>query len=272
VGDAHAAVSRRPPISLCTIVARTHMYTYAAKVWDVSIVQGPFSVAPCQTLTLRFATFASLYGDFTDLRRVADPDAHFRCAHNQSGGGRGRCGSPQCARMAATDPGKSILLLLPPINQWEGAGVLSPQRGRAFDFALAQHLTPCVPVASPCRDSSIAAVTTSPCSTPAEPSRIERLASRRRMHLGGCWLCRHAEGTRAGRMRPAGCGWPQESACILHYISCGFSWWQHKYKLLGCVPRAGQVPLIADQKHGAYPPPSRRLLTLPTVRRGCSIA
>jgi hypothetical protein len=28
---------------------------------DVSIVQGPFSVAPCQTLASRFATFASLY-------------------------------------------------------------------------------------------------------------------------------------------------------------------------------------------------------------------
>jgi hypothetical protein len=30
---AHEAVSRRPPISLCTIVARTEGYTYAAKVW-----------------------------------------------------------------------------------------------------------------------------------------------------------------------------------------------------------------------------------------------
>jgi hypothetical protein len=60
VGDfgweiAHAAVSRRPPIFLHTIEARTRLYTYAAKVWDLSIVQGPFSVAPCQTLTLRFA-------------------------------------------------------------------------------------------------------------------------------------------------------------------------------------------------------------------------
>jgi WD40 repeat protein len=36
------------------------MYTYAAKFWDLSIVQGPFSVAPCLTLTLRFATFPSL--------------------------------------------------------------------------------------------------------------------------------------------------------------------------------------------------------------------
>ena len=38
------------------------MYTYAAKVWELSLVQGPFSVAPCQTLALRFATVASLYG------------------------------------------------------------------------------------------------------------------------------------------------------------------------------------------------------------------
>jgi hypothetical protein len=40
------AVSRRPPIPLDTIVARTYMYTYAANVWDLSLVQGPFSVAP----------------------------------------------------------------------------------------------------------------------------------------------------------------------------------------------------------------------------------
>jgi hypothetical protein len=65
VGDfgweiAHAAGTRRPPISISTIVARTEGYTHAAKVWDLSIVQGPFSVAPCQTLTLRFATFSTL--------------------------------------------------------------------------------------------------------------------------------------------------------------------------------------------------------------------
>jgi hypothetical protein len=43
------APSRLAPsmaISLHTTVARTHMYPYAAKVWDLSIVQGPFSVAP----------------------------------------------------------------------------------------------------------------------------------------------------------------------------------------------------------------------------------
>jgi hypothetical protein len=49
-GFAHEAVSRRPPISLYTIVARTEGYMYDTKVWDLSIVQGAFSVAPCQGL------------------------------------------------------------------------------------------------------------------------------------------------------------------------------------------------------------------------------
>jgi hypothetical protein len=43
---AHEAVSRRPPISLHTIVARTRMYTYDTNVWALSIVQGPLSVVP----------------------------------------------------------------------------------------------------------------------------------------------------------------------------------------------------------------------------------
>jgi hypothetical protein len=55
---AHDAVSRRPPISLYTIVARTHMYTYDAKVWDWFIVQGPVSVAPCQTLIVTIRNFS----------------------------------------------------------------------------------------------------------------------------------------------------------------------------------------------------------------------
>jgi hypothetical protein len=62
--SAHAAVSRRPPIPLDRIVARTRTYTYAAKVWDVSLIQRAFSVAPCQLnptsanpVISRFATF-----------------------------------------------------------------------------------------------------------------------------------------------------------------------------------------------------------------------
>jgi hypothetical protein len=47
---AHGAVTRRPPISLDTMVPRTGGYAYDVGVWDLSIVQGPFSVAPCQTL------------------------------------------------------------------------------------------------------------------------------------------------------------------------------------------------------------------------------
>jgi hypothetical protein len=38
------------PVSLDTSVARTHMYTYAAKFWDLSLVQGHFLSFPCQTL------------------------------------------------------------------------------------------------------------------------------------------------------------------------------------------------------------------------------
>jgi hypothetical protein len=56
---AHGAVSRRPADSRDTSVARTHLYTYAPNVWDSSLVQGPFSVAPCQTVASRFATLAS---------------------------------------------------------------------------------------------------------------------------------------------------------------------------------------------------------------------
>jgi hypothetical protein len=59
---AHAAVSRRPLIPLATIVARAEGYTYAVEVWDLSIVQGPFSVAVPYPNPLRFATLPSLYG------------------------------------------------------------------------------------------------------------------------------------------------------------------------------------------------------------------
>jgi hypothetical protein len=39
-------VSRRPPISLYMRVPRTGGYAYDVGVWGLSIVQGPFSVAP----------------------------------------------------------------------------------------------------------------------------------------------------------------------------------------------------------------------------------
>jgi hypothetical protein len=60
---AHAAVSRRPPISFYRIVARTLMHTYAAKVWDLSIVQGPFSVAPAKPFcSIRNTSFIAAVG------------------------------------------------------------------------------------------------------------------------------------------------------------------------------------------------------------------
>jgi hypothetical protein len=39
---AHAAVLRRPPILLDTVVARSHMCTYAATVWDFCNVKDHF--------------------------------------------------------------------------------------------------------------------------------------------------------------------------------------------------------------------------------------
>jgi tRNA-binding EMAP/Myf-like protein len=47
-GRAALSVSRRSPNRPNTLVARTEGYTYAAKVWALCLVQGPFSVAPCQ--------------------------------------------------------------------------------------------------------------------------------------------------------------------------------------------------------------------------------
>jgi hypothetical protein len=56
---AHAAVSWHPPNPSALVVARTEgcTYLYAARVWAVSLDQGPFSVAPCQTHIVRLANF-----------------------------------------------------------------------------------------------------------------------------------------------------------------------------------------------------------------------
>jgi hypothetical protein len=56
VGDiAHGAVSRRPPISLYTMVARTGGYAYDVGVWDLSVVQGPIfcRAVPNPNVTIR---------------------------------------------------------------------------------------------------------------------------------------------------------------------------------------------------------------------------
>jgi hypothetical protein len=49
---AHAAVTRRPPIPRYTMVPRTGGYAHDVGVWALSIVQGPFSVAPYPTVTI----------------------------------------------------------------------------------------------------------------------------------------------------------------------------------------------------------------------------
>jgi hypothetical protein len=74
------------------------MYTYAAKVWDSLVVQGPFSVAPCQTYAIRFATCASLQVllecilslSMDDWPTVSVPAcAHLRTMRVVVAGGRG---------------------------------------------------------------------------------------------------------------------------------------------------------------------------------------
>jgi hypothetical protein len=52
------AISRRPTVSLNTIVARTHMYTYAASVWDFVSFKGHFLSRRAQASSsyVRFAS------------------------------------------------------------------------------------------------------------------------------------------------------------------------------------------------------------------------
>jgi hypothetical protein len=73
-GGISRAVTRRPPIHLYTMVPRTGSYAYGVGVLDSSIVQGPVSVAPCQTLESRFATFASLYHSRRSTSRQEMPN------------------------------------------------------------------------------------------------------------------------------------------------------------------------------------------------------
>jgi hypothetical protein len=54
---AHGAVSRRPPISLFTIVARTGGYTHAASVWDTSLVQDQFLSPPAKPCSASIRNF-----------------------------------------------------------------------------------------------------------------------------------------------------------------------------------------------------------------------
>jgi hypothetical protein len=57
---AHAAVSRRPPLSFCTIVARNEGYTYVAKVWALFIdVQGHFFLSRRADVSVTIRNFVS---------------------------------------------------------------------------------------------------------------------------------------------------------------------------------------------------------------------
>jgi hypothetical protein len=58
---AHEAVSRRPPIPLPMIVARSRIYTYDANVRDLCLVTGAIFCRPVPNLTFRFAIFSPLY-------------------------------------------------------------------------------------------------------------------------------------------------------------------------------------------------------------------
>jgi hypothetical protein len=60
-GKAHAAVSRRPLISLDTIEARTEDYTYDAGFEALPLVQRPFSGAPRRTRTYNSQLAHRLY-------------------------------------------------------------------------------------------------------------------------------------------------------------------------------------------------------------------
>jgi hypothetical protein len=92
-GIAHAAVSRRPPISLDTIVARTHMYAHGAKVWNLSSFKG-FLSPRCQTLTIR--NFCIRYvtvrrrGDASMRHYASCTIMQHACVRRREGGARAR--------------------------------------------------------------------------------------------------------------------------------------------------------------------------------------
>jgi hypothetical protein len=122
-----------PPISLCTIVARAEGYTYAARAWDLSFVQGAIFCRPRATLELRFATFAPVF---------------FRCgtrnipSHSppRHAGARGSSGGARCISIRETSATPRSISREPPIwyvrRQWRasaGRCHLQPRRG-VFDL------------------------------------------------------------------------------------------------------------------------------------------
>jgi hypothetical protein len=98
---AHAPVSRRPPISLPTSVARTRMYTFAFSLGFFHRSRTIFCRLRAQPQTLRFATVASLLACRVDWRLNStlvreQPNLWTRQEECAMGDGRRRQGTHGC--------------------------------------------------------------------------------------------------------------------------------------------------------------------------------
>jgi hypothetical protein len=98
VGRALAgAVTRRPPIFPRHGSTRTEGYAYDVGVWDLSIVQGPLSVAPCQPLTFRSQLLHRCTGG-ADMPVAMQPVSSIACVSRRvSLSGRGEAGAHRWA-------------------------------------------------------------------------------------------------------------------------------------------------------------------------------
>jgi hypothetical protein len=110
-----------PPSSIATVVPRTEGYTYDARVWDLSIVQGPFSIAPWQTFALRFATFASLYACHdTSLQTRSLSFSHTHMVAWFGPGNDTEPGSVEMVMHFFTFFWKVMFACIPPVNYYGG--------------------------------------------------------------------------------------------------------------------------------------------------------
>jgi hypothetical protein len=95
-GIAHGAVTRRPSISPYTMAPRTGGYAYDFGVWDLSIVQGPFSVAPCQTPNVAIRNLCIA------VPSLNVPQSY--CVDHECTHAHAAAGSPPWLRFSAKDP------------------------------------------------------------------------------------------------------------------------------------------------------------------------
>jgi hypothetical protein len=102
---------------------RTEGYTHDANVWDLSIVQGPFSVAPCQTLRVTIRNFCIAVRHLRD-RRACGP---FGCTEGCCTG-RGTRDAPHSASGLTGDVRVSSDLLTRP------AGCSDARHGRVLGY------------------------------------------------------------------------------------------------------------------------------------------